>query len=105
MAFYSKIRENLSDIALGLAVSGAFIFGGVQAFSFYSKNQMTTFSEFPNEKKLSISLDDYVGMKGKTPDNYDMLQIYRCDQIVPKNTEMIVEKVKDRCVGIALVPK
>ena len=106
MAFYSKFCENYAqDITLGLICSAAMIFGGISAFNFFNKTELTTFSEFQNDKKVSISLEDYVGMRGKTTDNYDILQIYKCDQIVPKNTEIIVENLKDKCSGLALIPK
>ena len=46
-------------------------------------------------------------MRGKTTEDYDMLQIYKCDQIIHKNTEMIVESksLEGKCAGLALTPK
>ena len=108
MAFYSNFWDKYAnDLTLGLVFSSAMIFGGISAFNFYNKTGLTALSEFPNDKKLSVSLEDYASIKGKTPDDYDMLQIYKCDQIIHKNTEMIVESksLEGKCAGLALTPK
>ena len=106
MSLYSKIKEN-SDIVLGLAFSAIVVAGGINALNFLNKNNLTTFSEFPNNKKLSVSMDNYLSIRGKSLWDYDTIQIYKCDQIVPQNTETIVESksLEGKCSGLALIPK
>jgi len=73
-----------------------------------SNQEKIIFTSFPKTKIISTSLEDYVNIRGKNPNDYDMLQIYDCKQSVPYNTEMVVnnkEDDKEPCNGIALILK
>ncbi|MBU2523321.1 MAG: hypothetical protein KKE23_03460 [Nanoarchaeota archaeon] len=99
---YSKLYRAKLLSALGAIFCGTV--GGYNIYTHYSKNQSINFSEFPNEKKLSISLEDYMHINGKNTRDYDMLEIYNCDQKFSKNTEIVVE-YRAPCKGIVLIPK
>ena len=92
------------------AIIGLGILGNSLYSSRNSKDlpERTSYAHFPSESKISISLEDYLNIRGKSYNHYNMLQIYDCSQIIPQETEMIVNYRKnDRimpCNGIALIP-
>ena len=95
------------NVKEGLFYSAIALFGCLGVFKLCSNaaQEKIPFNQFSNEKKVSISVEDYVNMRGKTTNDYDMLQIYKCNQKVPQNTELIVESLEGKCSGIALIPK
>jgi len=61
-------------------------------------------SEYPEARKISISLEDYASLRGRNSADYNITKLENCDQKIDFNTEMII-KYEKPCKGLALVPK
>lgn len=99
----NNFSSNLHYPKLLAALGGIFCatLGIYDIYTHSNKNKPIKFSEFPNDKILSISLEDYVGLKEKKISDYGAIPINKCDQTIPRETEVIVE-YNEPCDGLAL---